>query len=306
MHSIGHLLTVLIIQPIFNVLVLIEAVLPGHNFGLSIIIFTCLVRLLMWPMVKKQLHQTRAMQRLQPDLKRIKAAAGGDRQKESRLVMELYKEKGVNPFATLGIVLIQLPIFIGLYLGVRKIVLDPQAVIDFSYSWLHNFSWIKSLMGDIHSFDETLFGTVDLTRQAFSHGNIYAPAILIAALAAGAQYFQSKQLMPNQPDRRKLREILGEASQGKSADQSELNAAVSRGTIVLIPVIVFVIGLGFPVALPLYWLVNSTVAYFQQGRAIKHEEAILEAAADATVETKPAKTKQTRKKNHSRKKRTRR
>lgn len=305
MHAIGHLLTILIIQPIFNVLVLIEAILPGHNFGLSIIIFTCLVRLLMWPMVKKQLHQTRAMQKLQPDLKRIKAAAAGDRQKESRLVMELYKERGVNPFATLGIVLVQLPIFIALYLGVRRIVLDPQAVIDFSYSWLHNFSWIKSLTSNIHNFDETLFGAVDLTKKAFSGGNTYLPAILIAGLAAGAQYFQSKQLMPIQQDRRKLRDILGDASQGKSADQAELNAAVSRSTIVLIPVMVFVVGLGFPAALPLYWLTNSTVAYFQQGKAIKHEEAILEAAADATVESKPVKTKQARK-NKSRKKRTKR
>jgi len=45
----------LIVQPIFNLLVLIYAMLPGHNFGLSIIIFTIIVRLLMWPLIKKQL-----------------------------------------------------------------------------------------------------------------------------------------------------------------------------------------------------------------------------------------------------------
>lgn len=296
MHAIGHLLTILIIQPIFNVLVIIEAVLPGHNFGLSIIIFTCLVRLAMWPMVKKQLHQTRAMQKLQPDLKRIKQSAGGDRQKESRLVMELYKEKGVNPFATLGIVIVQLPIFIALYLGVRKIVLDPQAIVDSSYSWLHHLPWIKSLISNIHNFDETLFGAIDLTRKAVSHGATYWPAVIIAALAAGAQYFQSRQLMPAQTDRRKLREILGDASQGKSADQAELNAAVSRSTIVLIPGMVFIIGLGFPAALPLYWLVNSGVAYFQQGKALKHEEMLLEASIDTPAEAKPSRAGRSHKK----------
>ena len=52
--------TTLIIQPIFNLLVLIYALLPGHNFGLAIIIFTLVVRTVMWPLVKKQIHQSHA------------------------------------------------------------------------------------------------------------------------------------------------------------------------------------------------------------------------------------------------------
>jgi YidC/Oxa1 family membrane protein insertase len=55
--------TTLIVQPIFNLLVLIYALLPGHNFGLAIILFTIVVRLLLWPLVKKQLHQAKAMRR---------------------------------------------------------------------------------------------------------------------------------------------------------------------------------------------------------------------------------------------------
>jgi len=77
----------LIVKPIFNLLVLIYAVLPGHNFGLAIIIFTIIVRFLMWPLVKKQLHQTKAMRDLQPELKKIKQASKGDKQKESLLMM---------------------------------------------------------------------------------------------------------------------------------------------------------------------------------------------------------------------------
>ncbi|HLZ14851.1 MAG TPA: YidC/Oxa1 family membrane protein insertase, partial [Candidatus Saccharimonadales bacterium] len=65
--------TTLIIQPIFNLLVLIYALLPGHNFGLSIIIFTIVVRILMYPLVKKQLHQVKVMRKIQPEIKRIKA-----------------------------------------------------------------------------------------------------------------------------------------------------------------------------------------------------------------------------------------
>src|SRR5438552_9003613 len=118
--------TTIIVQPIFNLLVLIYALIPGHNFGLAIIIFTILIRLLLWPLVKKQLHHAKAMRELQPELKKIKAAAKGNRQEESRLVMELYKEKEINPFSSLGIVIVQAPILIGLYLGLQKLIKNPQ------------------------------------------------------------------------------------------------------------------------------------------------------------------------------------
>jgi len=94
--------THLIVQPIFNLLVLIYALVPGHNFGLSLILFTIAIRLLMWPLVKRQLRQTKLMRTLQPELRRIKREAKGDRQKESLMMMELYKERGVNPLPTLG------------------------------------------------------------------------------------------------------------------------------------------------------------------------------------------------------------
>src|ERR1043165_4108520 len=125
--------TTIIVQPIFNLLVLIYALIPGHNFGLAIILFTILIRLLLWPLVKKQLHHAKAIRELAPEVKRIKAAAKGDRQKESRLTMELYKEKQINPFASFGILLVQLPILIGLYIGLKKIITDPHQIISLSY-----------------------------------------------------------------------------------------------------------------------------------------------------------------------------
>src|SRR5207249_3164572 len=137
--------TTLIIKPIFNLLVFIYALIPGHNFGLAVILFTILVRLLMWPLVRKQLHQARAMRELQPELKRIKRSAAGNRQKESMMVMELYREREINPFASIGLLIVQIPIFIGLYSGLRRIVSDPHTMITFSYSWVHNLGWMKQL-----------------------------------------------------------------------------------------------------------------------------------------------------------------
>ena len=293
--------TTIIVRPIFNLLVLIYALIPGHNFGLAIIIFTIIVRLLMWPLVRKQLHHAKALRELQPELKKIKAAAKGDRQKESQLTMELYKEKEINPFASLGIVLVQLPILIGLYVGLRKIIDHPQAIIDFSYPALHNLSWMKELSSNIHRFDNTLFGVVDLTRKAV--GPVYWPAILIAAASAMAQFLQSKQLMPKSQDARSLKQILREAGKGKTADQQEVNAAVGRGTMFFIPVLVFIFALQLPAALPLYWLPSSTVAYWQQALILREDAEEAGSSIKVTTKTEAAKSKpQTKRSSPSKKK----
>jgi YidC/Oxa1 family membrane protein insertase len=79
--------TTLIVQPIFNLLVLVYALIPGHNFGLSLIIFTIIIRLLLWPLLRKQLHQAKAMRDLSPEIKRIKKEAKKDKAKESQMLM---------------------------------------------------------------------------------------------------------------------------------------------------------------------------------------------------------------------------
>ncbi len=275
----ANIFTTVIIQPIFNLLVLIYALIPGHNFGLAIIIFTVIVRLVMWPLVKKQIRQAKAMRELQPEIKKIKLAAKGDRQKESAMTMELYREQGVNPMASLGIVIVQLPILLGLYISVRKIVANPHEIITFSYPFVQNLSWVKQLSANIHLFDDSLFGIINLGRKALGPDGLYLPAMLLVGASAIAQFFQARQLMPQSKDARGLRTILKDASGGKSADQAEVNAAVGRGTQYLIPAFVFIFGIGFPAALPLYWLVSSLAAYGQQARILNEDVQ----AADASV-----------------------
>ncbi len=279
--------TTLIVQPIFNILVFIYALLPGHNFGLAIILFTILVRLLMWPLVKKQLHNTKVMRALQPELRRIKKAANGNRQKESMLVMELYKERGISPFGSIGIILLQLPILIGLYSGLSRIIKDPNNIISFAYPFLQDFSWLKELAADIGKFDQTLFGVVDLTRSALSSsGGIYWPAMLIVIGSAVAQYYQSKQLLPNDKDARSLRDIFKGANQGQRADQAEVNAAVGRSTRFFIPLMIFFLTVNLASALGLYWLVSGVVAIIQQKRVLDSDEEELEKGTVSSSKTK--------------------
>ena len=277
---IGHLFTTLVAQPIFNLLVLIYAVLPGHNFGLAIIIFTVIVRLALWPLVKKQLHQTKLMRKLQPELKRIKKEAKGNRQQESLMTMELYKERGVNPFGSIGIVLIQLPILIALYSGLHKVISHPHDLISFAYPVLQNMSWMKELAGNIHLFDGSLFGLVDLTRAASDKSGIYWPAMVLVLGSAVTQYYQTKQLLPNDKDSRSLRTILREAGTGKSADQAEVNAAVGRSTRFFLPVMIFIFTVNLASALSLYWFIGGLIAFMQQSIVLKEDTDEMEALAD--------------------------
>lgn len=272
--------TTLIVQPIFNLLALIYALIPGHNFGLAIILFTVIIRLLMWPLVKKQLHQVKVMRKLQPELKRIKKEAKGDRRQESLMMMELYKERGVNPFASIGILLLQIPILIGLYIGLQKVIKDPSQMEAFAYPFIQDFSWMQQLAANVKLFDETLFGVIDLSRAALSPNGIYWPAMLIVIGSTVAQYFQSKQLSPTTKDSKNLRTILKEAGKGKQADQSEVNAAVGRSTRFLLPALVFLFTVNIASALSLYWLVSGITALIQQAIILREDETEMEAVAD--------------------------
>lgn len=275
--------TTIIVQPIFNLLALIYALLPGHNFGLSIIIFTVLIRLALWPLVRKQLRQAKVMRELQPELKKIKKQTKGDRQKESAMLMELYKERGVNPIGSIVVLIPQFIILIGLYSGLRRVVNDPHSLVNFSYPFIQHLHWMQVLAHNIHAFDNTLFGFVNLTRTAggSGHGGLYWPAMVIVLLSAIAQYYQSKQLMPSDKSARGLRAILKDSGRGQQADQSEVNAAVGRSTRYLLPIFIFFITVNLPAALSLYWLTGGVVAFIQQGIALREGETDMEKIADA-------------------------
>lgn len=287
-----------IVQPLFNLLVLIYALIPGHNFGLAIILFTVLIRIALWPLLRKQLHHGRALKELQPEIKKIKKATKGDKRKESMLIMELYKEREVSPFSSLGAIIPQIIIFIGLFFGIQKVIKDPHQIVNFAYGPIQDLSWMQTIAHDIGRFDETLFGVIDLTRSALSNDGIYWGALILVALSALMQYLQSKQLMPTSADSKSLRQIMKDAKQGKTADQQDVSEAVGRSSLFLIPGLVFLFSLNFAAALPLYWLTSSATAYFQQRRILN--EDVSEAKALLSSPTKDKKDVALKPKNKNR------
>ena len=286
-----------IVQPIFNVLTLIYALLPGHNFGLAIILFTVVARFALYPLLKKQLRHTKAMRELQPEIKKIKEANKDNKQQQSVLTMELYKEREIKPLAYIGLMVVQLVIFLALFSGLNKIVRDPAAVYDFSYEPVQSLSVMQELKKDPDIFDNTLFGVVDLGRQAVDGDlGFYFPAFLLVLGSSLVQFFQIRQTMPKSKYSRKLRDILQDANTGKQADSAEVNAAMGRNLAYILPIVIFVVTIGFAAALALYWFVGGLIAYLQQRHLLKqHEYMMLDEPAAEVVSKKPlakkAKTK---------------
>lgn len=241
------MLKTILLNPLFNALLLIYALLPGHDFGVAIIVLTILIRIALWPLVKRQLNHQKAMRDLQPEINKIKQKSKGDKQKESQMMVELFKEKDINPFASLGLALLQFPILIALYV-VLKDIGDPTKIQEAVYPFIASLGPVKDILANPGNFHPTFLGFVDMTK----------PSVVIAVLAGVAQYFQARQLTP------------------KDANKSGLAAQLGFNMTLLFPILTIAIGIRFPSALALYWLTSSLVAIFQQQLVFSEEVTLIE------------------------------
>lgn len=271
----------ILVQPIFNILVVIYGLVPGQDFGVALIIFTVIVRVLMWPLVKKQLHQTKVMRQMQPELAKIKKRAKGNRQLESQMMLALYKEKGVSPFGSIGTLLLQLPIFIALFAVVQLITQSHDNIAKFTYDVFEGIPGIRdAIAGQINHH---LFGVIDLTKHATEPGGgMYVPLVLMAVIAAVLQYFQSKMLLPQPKEKRKLRDMLKEQAAGKEVDQTEMSAQMTSKMVWLFPILTFMVSIYLGGALVLYLLVTNIVAIIQQKMVLDSDESDLKNISENT------------------------
>ena len=282
-----NIFDLVVVQPIFNLLLGLYSLIPGGDFGIALIIFTVLVRFALWPLVARQLHQAKAMRKLQPELRKIRAASKGNKQVESMQMLDLYKRHDVKPFRSILILLIQLPIFIAIYSVVRIFTNHRDQIETYTYSFMKGLEPVKQLIAHPEQFHEKLLGIVDLTHQAFSSTGVDFVLVGLAILAAITQYIISKQTAPS-TDNRRLRDVMAEAANGKQADQAELNAVVVGKMTKILPFFMFFIMISLPGALALYYATSNTFAAIQQHYLLKRDVEELEEIAEEPTK-KPGK-----------------
>lgn len=275
-----------IVQPIFNLLLGIYSFVG--DFGIAVIIFTLLVRFAMWPLVVKQMHQTKAMRKIQPELVRIKKQAKGNKQVEGLQMMELYKKHGIKPFRTILMLLIQLPIFIALFRVIQIFTSHRDQIEGFTYGFMQNIEGIKQLVANPEIFNHYFLGFVDITSTAVTENGINIFLILLAVLAAFTQYLISKQTNPSGKTKR-LRDVLAEAGEGKEPDQAELNAVVMGKMIKVLPVMMFFIMFSLPGAIGVYYVTSNLFVVVQQHFLLKRDEEELNAIAEEAIKKQSGK-----------------
>jgi YidC/Oxa1 family membrane protein insertase len=214
-------------RPILNVLVYFYETIAFRDLGLSIILVTLLIRLVLYPLFHKGTKQQMIMQRLQPKIKKLQEEHKEDKAKQSQALMDLYKEHGVNPFSGILLLIIQLPILIALY----RIILSGLGANELSglYSFVHNPGVINF----------TFLGLVNLAQRS----------LLLVVLAGIAQYFQARLAIWRNPD--------------KNATLSPAEK-MGRQMAFIGPIFTVVIFYNLPAAVGLYWLASSVFSIVQQ------------------------------------------
>lgn len=308
-----ELIDMLIVRPITNVLFVIYGFVG--DFGLAIILFTVLVKICLWPLMKRQLHQTRLMRKIQPELAEIKKNCNGNRQLESIQMMDLYKRNNIKPFRSMLTLILQLPIFIALYTAVRVMVLPTPTdnlehrayapvrqierideVIQLQEAYLSeeenpetDSSESDSAEGTTqektYDFQPKLFGTVDLSvKPGFS--SINALVMMVFALASAfSQLWISRQQLPSKKSKnsRTFRQIMKEAADGKEPDQAELNQIMSRQMSYTMPLMMLLIMINLPGALVFYYLVSNLMTGVMQRYVLNKNEEAMEISADKKI-----------------------
>jgi YidC/Oxa1 family membrane protein insertase len=112
------------------------------NYGLAIILITVMVRLCTAPLMAKQMRSMKRMGELQPQMKALQEKYADDRQKQSEELMKLYKQSGVNPLGGCFPMLLQLPVFIGLYYALQSSIALRQEPFAL---WINDLSAPETL-----------------------------------------------------------------------------------------------------------------------------------------------------------------
>lgn len=305
-----NFIDMIVVRPIVNILFVIFNLV--HDFGLAIIIFTVLVKLLMLPLTKKQLNQTKLIRKIQPELTQIKKNCKGNKQLESLQTMDLYKRYNVKPFASILTLIIQLPIFIAIFSAIRVIATPlPQdnlnnrayEIVAYEGSEIKNLEEKQKIYLDdlqnkdipaeekaSYDFQPQLFGVINLDVKAsdvlmgkFSWSALFI--LVCAVMASVVQYFATKQQMPSgkSEKKKKFRDILKEAKDGKEIDEADISSMTTGQMSAMMPIMMFIIMFNLNGALAFYYFLSNIITIIQQKIVLKKVDEEIDAVTDKAV-----------------------
>jgi len=229
---LGNLFNEILYRPIFNVLVFLYNIVPGHDFGIAIILLTILIRIVLYPIMYKSTKSRFALSAIQPKIKEVQQKYK-TKEEQSRELMKVYKEHNVNPFSGCLPLIIQIVVLFQLY-KVLINVLKPDS-LSALYPFIHHPGAINP----------SFLGIVDLS----------VANIVIVALAAIAQFFSSKIMLKLSPQ--------PQMPQTENKKRGDFTKIMSKQMVYFGPILTILIGLKLPAGLSLYWLVSNVLGVAQ-------------------------------------------
>jgi YidC/Oxa1 family membrane protein insertase len=248
----------LIIQPMTNLLLYIYDLLGHgpHTFGLAIILFTIVIRAITWPLNASQVKGAQAMQELQndKDWQDIQKKYAKDKEKLAQEQMRIYKEKGINPFASCLPTLIQFPIIIGLYQSIiRALSAMPLDMLKLSRT-IYPFQNLEGIIPLNSKFLWMNLGSPEAIPFPFGiHLSFLPLGIPLLAIIVGlTTYVQSKLTMP------------------ASSNPNDQGAQMSGMMSIYMPLMLFWFALNFASGIAVYFITSNAlgiIQYAATGRA---------------------------------------
>ena len=215
-------------RPLFNFLILIYYYLPGHDFGVAIIVLTLVVRLILYFPSLKSIKSQRLLSELQPKIAELQKKHEGNKEKQAKATLELYQKAKVSPFGGCLPSLIQLPLLIALY-RVFWQGLKTEELVNL-YSFIPNPGLINA----------SFLGLLDLTK----------PSVILAVIAGILQFVQTKTMTP-----------LNKNNENK---KTNFALGMQKQMLYIFPVLTVFILLKLPAALGFYWAISSLFSIIQQ------------------------------------------
>jgi YidC/Oxa1 family membrane protein insertase len=219
-------------DPIYNLLVTVLTYTPLHDIGAAILIVTLIVKIILLPLNLSALRSQYIMKKIEGEMNALKEEHKASPQEASKKMMELYKREKVNPFASLLVIIIQIPIIFALYrVFAHGLQMDPASL----YSFLH-------FPENLHTL---AFGLFDVTQKN----------ITIAVLAGVSSYLLA---------RRQTQMMVTKKIEGKDESfQDQFMKSMKIQLLYVLPVIIVFSAAVLPSALGFYWFINNMITYGQ-------------------------------------------
>jgi YidC/Oxa1 family membrane protein insertase len=263
----------LIVNPFTNALLLIYAFIG--DFGISIILFTILIRLATHPLMASQIKQSAAMQEMMQsdDWLKLQEKYKNDKERLAQEQMKMYQEKGVNPFGSCLPTLVQFPIIIGLYQSITRAMgaspLQLLQLVRGIFPWLGDVTPAATLSNLIPIKSQFLWmnlGQPERIEVSFLPFGIPLLAIIVGLTT----YVQTKLTMP------------------PAANPNDQSAQMSKMMGIYMPVLLFYFSLNFASGLAVYFIASNLVGIAQYALLGKVNWKNLFGGGDNQPPAKPA------------------